>query len=111
MDRSARGGSAACARFKDRHASADGARSLHANEPVAHYLARFYYDLAGPRTEDALQALLGIAEPPRLLYGSDWPFTPAQAVTHLFRLLSRTSVLDAAQLEAMMSGNARRFLR
>ena len=83
----------------------------HASEPVANYLARFYYDLAGPRTEEALQALLGIAEPSRILYGSDWPFTPAAAVVHLLGLLSRTSVFDAAQLDAVMSENARHLLR
>jgi predicted TIM-barrel fold metal-dependent hydrolase len=81
-----------------------------ASEPVADYLARFYYDLAGPRTEDALRALLGIAEPSRILYGSDWPFTPAPAVAYLLGALNRTRVFDAAEVEAVMSGNARRLL-
>jgi predicted TIM-barrel fold metal-dependent hydrolase len=81
-----------------------------ASEPVAEYLSRFYYDLAGPRTDDALRALLGIAQPSRLLYGSDWPFTPGPFVTHLLATLTRSGVFTVGQLEAVMSGNARRLL-
>jgi 6-methylsalicylate decarboxylase len=81
-----------------------------ANEPVLKYLRRFNYDLAGPRTDDALRALLGIAEPSRLFYGSDWPFTPAPGVAHLLAALRSTVVFDADQLAAIMTGNARQLL-
>ena len=38
-----------------------------AREASAVYLNRLYYDLAGPRSDSALQALLGIADESRLL--------------------------------------------
>jgi predicted TIM-barrel fold metal-dependent hydrolase len=41
---------------------------------------RFYYDLAGNPLPRALPALRSFAAPDRLLYGSDWPWTPEQAV-------------------------------
>jgi predicted TIM-barrel fold metal-dependent hydrolase len=79
----------------------------HAEEPVASYLGRLYFDLAGPRSDDALRALLGIAEASRLLFGSDWPFTPGFAVSFMLDALRATSVLDAGQMEQVFVGNAR----
>lgn len=82
----------------------------HARAPVDDYLRRLYYDLAGPRTDDALAALLGIADPSHLLYGSDWPFTPTAGVARGRAALGATNVLTAAQLEAVFGGNAAAFL-
>ncbi|MFI9423082.1 amidohydrolase family protein [Streptomyces achromogenes] len=42
-------------------------------------LRRLYYDLAGPAFPRRLPALLGLADPARLLYGSDYCWTPAEA--------------------------------
>ena len=81
-----------------------------ATEPFVNYLRRFHYDLAGPRTDDSLRALLGIAEPTRALYGSDWPFTPTPAVRGMLQSLERTEVLDRAQLDDVRRENARRLL-
>jgi len=82
----------------------------HARESVLAYLRRFYYDLAGPRTDDALRALLGIADPSHLLYGSDWPFTPAPGVLRLLDALRSTKVLDAGQLAAVLRDNCAQLL-
>jgi 6-methylsalicylate decarboxylase len=81
----------------------------HATQPVARYLAQFHYDLAGPRTDDALRAVLGIADPSKLLYGSDWPFTPHGGVNMMREAIRQTTVFNADQLEQIWSGNARRI--
>ena len=80
-----------------------------AAEPFAVYLRRFHYDLAGPRTEEALRALLGIADHERLLYGSDWPYTAEPAVVRMLDDLRATSVLGADPTDAL-DENARRLL-
>jgi 6-methylsalicylate decarboxylase len=82
----------------------------HAAEPVANYLGRFHYDVAGPRTDDSLRGLLGIANSKHVLYGSDWPFTPAPGVTHSLEALNATTVFDADQLNDIYRYNARRLL-
>ena len=79
-----------------------------AQEPAAAYLNRLYYDLAGPRSESALQALLGIADESRLLYGSDWPFTPDPAVAGMLSALRATSAF--AQPDQLLRANAGRLL-
>jgi predicted TIM-barrel fold metal-dependent hydrolase len=48
-------------------------------------------------------------EPDRLLYGSDYPFTPSDAVGLLRELLAQTDLLDDAQRLAMFRGNALRL--
>jgi len=48
-------------------------------DPVAN-LARLYYDLAGTPFPRQVPALLGLAGPGHLLYGSDFCFTPAAGI-------------------------------
>lgn len=62
-------------------------------------LAGLYYDLAGTVLPVALNALLEVAGPGRLLYGSDFPFTPAPAVAQLSAALRDTPALKNARLE------------
>jgi predicted TIM-barrel fold metal-dependent hydrolase len=81
-----------------------------ATERVDAYLRRLYYDLAGPRIDAALGALLGIADPSRLLYGSDWPFTPNWRVEGLLAALQNTKALTAEQVDAVLSDNASQLL-
>jgi predicted TIM-barrel fold metal-dependent hydrolase len=59
------------------------------------HLKRFYYDLAGQPTPRLLPALLTIADEDRLLYGSDWPFTPRPLVTRLAEALRDTPLISA----------------
>jgi 6-methylsalicylate decarboxylase len=61
-------------------------------------LGGLYYDLAGVPLPVALDGLLAVARMDRLLYGSDFPFTPAAAVEHLAAELRRAPVLREARL-------------
>lgn len=69
-------------------------------------MARLFYDLAGAPLPELLGALLQIARPGHLLYGSDWPFTPTEGCAALARKLDETPLL-AGDLHALaMRGNA-----
>ena len=70
-------------------------------------MRNLYFDLAGAPLPELLEALLKIADPDRLFYGSDWPFTPLAAVKNAAAALQATPLLD--NLEAVMNGNARKL--
>lgn len=59
------------------------------------HLNRLHYDLAGFPVPRLLKALLEVADPTRILYGSDYPFTPLPVVTDLAEKLTTTDVIDA----------------
>jgi predicted TIM-barrel fold metal-dependent hydrolase len=61
-------------------------------------LRGLYYDLAGVPVPVALEALLAIVEPGRLLYGSDFPFTPAPVVSALAASLAQSPALRTVDL-------------
>jgi 6-methylsalicylate decarboxylase len=61
-------------------------------------LASLYYDLAGLPLPVGLDALLAVVAPDRLLYGSDFPFTPAPVVTGLAVALAQAPALTQARL-------------
>jgi predicted TIM-barrel fold metal-dependent hydrolase len=63
-------------------------------------LGGLYYDLAGVPLPVALDGLLAVAGTDRLLFGSDFPFTPAATVAHLAAELRRAPALRAARLDA-----------
>ena len=69
-------------------------------------MAKLFYDLAGAPLPELLAALLQIAAPSRLLYGSDWPFTPTQNCAALAQKLDETPLLAGALREQAMTGNA-----
>ena len=69
-------------------------------------LRRLYYDLAGFPLPRLLPALLQIADPGRILYGSDWPFTPLPLVARLTGELDATPLLDGAARRCAMHDNA-----
>ncbi|HMD56187.1 MAG TPA: amidohydrolase family protein [Solirubrobacteraceae bacterium] len=72
-------------------------------------LGRLYYDLAGTPLPRALPALLTLVAPEQLLYGSDFPFTPAFAVEALAEALATSDVLSEVAREAMFAHNAARL--
>lgn len=76
---------------------------------VAGALGRLNYDLAGVPLPRALPALLRLASIDRLVYGSDYPFTPAPHVLELARALQHTNVLDDAAKATMFRVNALRM--
>jgi predicted TIM-barrel fold metal-dependent hydrolase len=66
-----------------------------------------HYDLAGAPVPELLTALLSVADPAKLHYGSDWPFTPMQACEALAWKLDTTPLLEDPLREAVMQGNAK----
>src|SRR5262249_21648828 len=54
---------------------------------VAEPLSRFYYALAGPPPKHQVAGLTSIANPGRLLYGSDYPWTRREHVLSLLTSL------------------------
>lgn len=70
-------------------------------------LRGLWYDLAGPVVPGALAAVETIADPGRLLFGSDYPFTPAAAVEQAVNGLA--TMLTADQL-VQLADNAGRLL-
>lgn len=44
---------------------------------------RFWLDIALSSTPAAFPSLLAVADPTRILYGSDFPFAPAAAVKYM----------------------------
>ena len=74
---------------------------------------QFYFDLAGFVFPDQIHAILRFVGSQNLLYGSDYPFTPAPLVANLVDVM-RTGLLDVFPDEnarkAIYSGNAERLL-
>ena len=69
-------------------------------------MAKLYYALAGAPLPELLSALLQIARPDHLLYGSDWPFTPAEGCAALAQKLDETPLLAGDLRAQAMRGNA-----
>ncbi len=69
-------------------------------------LRHFHYDLAGFPIPTLLQALNDIADPRRILYGSDWPFTPTPMVDGLATQIAETQILDDAWRQGIYRDNA-----
>lgn len=72
------------------------------------FRTRFYFDLAGMPFPDLIHGYLRIGEPERLLYGSDYPFTPGIAVESLSRIMDAQlrELFDEGQVRRIFSGNA-----
>jgi 6-methylsalicylate decarboxylase len=78
-----------------------GFSMLVGGEPVdlTSLLGGLYFDLAGFPLPVALDALLHLVGPDRLLYGSDYPFSPAAAVAGLTEALRAAPALAGARLD------------
>lgn len=63
-------------------------------EEILAILRSLYYDLAGFPLPTMLRALTDISEPTRILYGSDWPFTPHNVAMRLSEDLDTTDLID-----------------
>ena len=70
-------------------------------------LRRLYYDLAGYPLPRLAPALLQIADPTHIFYGSDWPFTPLPIVTRLAHELEASTLFDEPTRRGIMLDNAR----
>lgn len=70
------------------------------------YLRRLHYDLAGSPSPYSLASLLQLVEPDRLLYGSDWPFTPEPAVERDGATLQDNPLIRPEDLSRIFRDNA-----
>jgi len=73
-------------------------------------LLKLHYDLAGAPVPEFLGALLKVADPSRILYGSDFPFTPLAVCELLRDELVNSRELDETSRAQILAGNARRLL-
>lgn len=69
-------------------------------------LRRLHFDLAGAPVRELLHTLLAVADPDRIHYGSDYPFTPPDACVRLAERLDTTDQLDAGLRTKIDSANA-----
>ena len=72
------------------------------------FRTRFYFDLAGMPFPDLIHGYLRMGEPSRLLYGSDYPYTPGVVVEGLSRTMDAQlkDLFDEDQIRQIFSGNA-----
>ena len=72
-------------------------------------LKKLYYDLAGAPLPELLGALLQVADPHHILYGSDWPYSALTLCTDVTRKLDETPLLAGGLRDDAMQGNARKL--
>lgn len=75
-------------------------------QQVLEQLSTFYYDLAGAPLPRQLPALRSFASDSKLLYGSDWPFTPEPLVQKLKAGLKQAFSEKPELLVAIQRDNA-----
>lgn len=68
-------------------------------------LSRLYYDLAGAASPAVIRTLLTITTPDHILYGSDYPYQPAEVLTRNLRQLE-----EALEADGELSAYADLFL-
>jgi predicted TIM-barrel fold metal-dependent hydrolase len=69
-------------------------------------LRQLHFDLAGAPVPELLSVLLGVADAARIHYGSDFPFTPADATVALAERLDGALRADPQLHAAIDAGNA-----
>ncbi|MFI6208434.1 amidohydrolase family protein [Streptomyces sp. NPDC051041] len=78
---------------------------------VRDYLHRFYYDTAGPMSPSATPTLLATVDPGRILFGTDWPPTPAHVVADVTTpALDGDPALSERHLRGINRDNALRLM-
>lgn len=78
---------------------------------VRDYLHRFYFDTAGPMSPSATPTLLATVAPDRILFGTDWPPTPAHVITDsVTPALDADPFLSEQQLQGINRENALRLM-
>jgi predicted TIM-barrel fold metal-dependent hydrolase len=90
-----------------------GTRPFHERFPegVQTWLDRFWYDVALSGGGSAMAALMALAGPRRILYGSDWPFVERDFVTDQLDDLMTMPQFAGDAFAAMERGNARSLFR
>ena len=72
-------------------------------------ISNLYFDLAGAATDDVIESLLKITEPSHILYGSDYPYVAAQALTVAKRSLESRLAAHGLAPQDILSNNAARL--
>ncbi|RFU28423.1 hypothetical protein B7463_g7901, partial [Scytalidium lignicola] len=69
---------------------------------------RFYYDLAGFSMGNQIHGLLRFTGPDRLMYGTDYPYTPAEGIAFQAEEMDAEAkkLWSAEEIKAVYSGNA-----
>ena len=81
-----------------------------ATDDVLKQLRRFHYDLAGTAFPRQIPALLGLVEPDRLLFGSDYCWTPpAIAGAHIAAIDAAQTPLPGSSWRSLTTANAQRL--
>lgn len=58
-------------------------------------LSRLYYDLAGAASPEAIRTMLTITTPDHIMYGSDYPYQPAERLAANLKRLERELAADS----------------
>lgn len=58
-------------------------------------LSRLYYDLAGAASPEAIRSMLTITTPDHIMYGSDFPYQPAERLAENLRRLEQSLTADS----------------
>ncbi len=90
---------------------ADQAANLSVDPPLTRdeifgELRKLHYDLAGSPIPTLARALLDIADPGHLHYGSDWPFTPADNAASLADAIDGAALFDDGLRDRILLDNA-----
>lgn len=78
---------------------------------IMEQIQRLYFDIALSTNTHALAALLTVANPSRILFGSDFPFAPESAARATISELRASPHLDTGMRASIGYRNARQLLR
>lgn len=73
-------------------------------------LDRFYFDLAGNALDACIAGLLTVTDPDHLLFGGDYPYTPAPVISENIQKL-RSHPLTTPRLDDILRCNAEKLFR
>ena len=84
------------------------------SEDIDHiFSTQFYYDLAGFSMKDQIHGVMRRVGPERLVYGSDYPYTPASGVTFQAKTMDEEIVklFDEEVIGKIYTGNAKALFK
>jgi predicted TIM-barrel fold metal-dependent hydrolase len=90
----------------------EGQKGVSSQEVKNLFNSRFYFDLAGFPFPDQIHGLLRTTDPTRLLYGSDFPYTPASALPGMGTRMDHglANLFSEEVVSNIYWGNAKRLL-
>ncbi|MFB8003714.1 amidohydrolase family protein [Nocardia sp. NPDC056000] len=86
-----------------------GAKMVGKTDPMRTALRRLHFDLAGMPVPEQLPALLSVADPEHIHYGSDFPFTPLPEIDINAKRLDAAEILQGGLLDKVMYENSVRL--